>query len=582
MTRILVIEDEAPIRENIVDILLIEGFEVAEAVCGATGLQLAMKLQPDLILCDVMMPNLDGYELLKILRKSPETATIPFIFLTAKTTKADFRQGMVTGADDYLTKPFTASELLEAITSQLTKQTAIAEKYDLERQQLEEKFNHSLHFDRVTGLPNQLLLHEQFNQLREQSETHQPIGVLCILLQQFNRLISLPEADLHAFLQQFVDRLRQCVQQQTGVEHQTAAEVITRLNLNKFTVFLTNHATEAEIIQTTEILLRELTQPFDVTGQRLYLSLCIGISRYPLHDTQVENLVRNAELAAESIPAHMLNAYQFYTPALRQRSQEQLMLENELRASWESNHFCVYYQPQINAQTGKVIGAEALIRCLHPTRGLIPPFKFIPLAEETGLIVPIGEWVARCACQQAKEWQTEGQPSVRIAVNLSPRQLNQPQLEQMILSVLQETGLPPECLELEITESCVMEDLERAIATLRSLQNRGIRIALDDFGTGYSSLGYLKRLPLNTLKIDRSFVSHVQDDPQNREIVKNIIQMAHTLGLKTVAEGVETQAEVDYLRQQGCDELQGYFFSRPVPTSDLEIFLQTWRGLSSG
>lgn len=570
MTKILVIEDETAIRENIVDVLDNEGFEVAEASNGAVGLQLAKTLQPDLILCDVMMPELNGYDLVKALRQAPETATIPLIFLTAKTTKADFRQGMVQGANDYLTKPFTIAELLEAIDSQLAKQTAIAEKYDLERKQLEESLIQSLYVDRVTGLPNQLQLREQFNQLLSQhSEVQQPITIVCLALQQLERLISLLEGELyHQFLQQVVVRLQQGI----------TAATIARLSENQFILFLTNQAAQTEIVPAIDHLLHELSQPFDVAEHRVYLSVCLGISLYPCHGTQIESLVRNAEIAAQAIPRQTLNTYQFYTEDLIARSREQLILENELRVAWENEHFQVYYQPQICTQSGCPIGVEALIRCLHPTQGLIPPAKFIPIAEETGLIVPIGEWVARQACQQAKTWQREGRSNMRVAVNLSPRQLSHPHLEQGILNLLEELDLPPQCLELEITESCVMDNLQQAIVTLRSLQNRGIRIALDDFGTGYSSLGYLKQIPLDTLKIDRTFIRNVHEDPQNREIVKNIIQMAHVLGLKALAEGVETQAEANYLREQGCDELQGYFFSRPVPTPELEVFLQTWNG----
>lgn len=568
MTKVLIIEDESAIRENIVDILVTEGFEVLQASNGTIGVQIAQTEQPDLILCDVTMPDLTGYEVVKLLRQQPVTATTPFIFLTARAAKADFRQGMVAGANDYLTKPFTMAELLEAIRSQLDKQSAIAEKYQLELKQLEERFNQSFCYDLATGLPNQFLLRDQFRQLLDRRDSEAPIATLCVQLNQFERFSTALEPVLYdQLLQLLVDRLKTCIPR---------GDTISRLKENQFLLIVGNAASSATPEQMAQTVLDQLMQPFDVAGQRIYLSACIGISRYPEDGCQIEVLVRNAEFAVQAVPRQQTNSYQVYSAALSQRSLEQLLMESELRTAWEEANFQVYYQPQINAQTGEVVGAEALIRCLHPQKGMLSPAKFIPLAEETGLIVPIGEWVAKTACHQTRVWHGQQGPGLRIAVNLSSRQFNQPNLEQVITRLLAETGLAPDCLELEITESCIMEDLESAVAILRSFKDQGIRIALDDFGTGYSSLSYLKRIPLDTLKIDRSFICNVQNDPQNREIVKNIIQMAHNLGLKTVAEGVETEAELGYLQHHDCDELQGYFFSRPVPAPDLEVFLQTW------
>lgn len=572
MTKVLVIEDEETIRANLLDVLEVEGFDALEASNGQVGLQMAKEHLPDIILCDVMMPVMDGFEVVKALREHPSTATIPFVFLTARAAKIDFRHGMVLGANDYLTKPFTVAELLEAITSQLAKQAAIAEKYQLELKQLEERFNQLLCYDNATGLPNQFLLREQFNQFLEAADADDHrLSVLCIFLHHFERFSTTLEPSLyHQLLKLLVARL----------QHNTGSnDSVARLKDNQFVVISSDKADAEEIAQFTQGVLNHLMQPFDLGEQRMYLSASVGISCYPQDGIHIEALVKNAEIAAHA-SSRKANVYQFYSSELSAKNLEQLILESDLRTAWEEANFQVYYQPQISVQTGQIIGAEALIRCFHPNQGLLSPARFIPIAEETGLIVPVGEWVAKTACQQTKAWQAQGYPNFRIAVNLSSRQFNQPNLEQMLTRLLEETGIAPECLELEITESCVMEDLKSAIFTLTALRDKGIHVALDDFGTGYSSLSYLKKIPLNTLKIDRSFIQNIQDDPQNSEIVKNIIQMAHGLSLRVIAEGIETEAELNFLCRNECDEVQGYLFSRPIPTQDFGSFLKNWQGVS--
>ncbi|MDX2100651.1 MAG: EAL domain-containing protein [Leptolyngbyaceae cyanobacterium bins.59] len=567
MAKVLVIEDEAAIRGNVIDILSAEGFEVFEAENGVIGLEMARAILPDIILCDVMMPELDGHEVVKALRQDVATTAIPVVFLTARASKADFRQGMVLGANDYLTKPFTALELLEAIDSQLARQIAIEEKHQLELREIEERITRSLSYDPITALPNQFLLREQFQQLLEAtSQSSQSIAVLYIHLSQFEHLEATLAPDLYQQLQQaLAERLK---------KWGTEGCAITRLRENQFLLMVQYLSNQEEIETAVQELLAHLEQPFDVESQRTYLPLCIGVSLYPEHGTQIDSLVKNAELAAQSLSRQGMNAYQFYSENLSTRSLEVFLLTNELRVAWEESYFQVYYQPQVQTQTGKIVGSEALIRCLHPEKGLLPPARFIPLAEAIGLIVPIGEWVARTACEQTKQWQGQIIQPLRIAVNLSPRQFNQTDLEQVILRLLAETVLDPTCLELEITESCVMEDLPRTIQVLKSLKDRGIKIALDDFGTGYASLSHLKQIPVDSVKIDRLFISNIQEDQKDQEIVKNIIQIAHRLGLKTIAEGVETQAEWECLRQYECDELQGYLFSRPISALEFGTLLK--------
>ena len=396
MKKILVIEDDQVIRENILKLLKAEGFDVTGASNGAEGLNAAVSNLPDVILCDVTMPQLDGYGVLAALRSHPVTATVPFIFLTGKAERSEVRQGMELGADDYLTKPFTKAELVGAISSRLKKQAALAK--------------------------------QQYNLRSSSSE-------------------SLPDAD------------------------------------------------KLEQIKTT---------------------LC---------------------------------------------------------AALEGEEFQVYYQPQVNVQTGKIMSAEALVRWLHPEKGLISPAEFIPDAEETGFIVELGEWVLQTACRQIQVWQNAGFSLQQVAVNLSPRQFHQANLGSRVAEILAEIGLSPSSLELELTESMMVEDAESAIATLQQLKDLGVSISIDDFGTGYSSLSYLTQYPFDVLKIDRCFISNITDGCTNAAIVKAIIEMAHSLCLEVIAEGVETEAERDFLWRYECDAMQGYLFSPPVPAADFEQLL---------
>ena len=397
MKKILVIEDEQIIRENILKLLKAEGFDVTGAENGTQGLNAAVSNLPDVIICDVMMPELDGYGVLMALRSNPVTATLPFVFLTGKAERSEMRQGMELGADDYLTKPFTKAELVGAISSRLKKQEAVA---------------------------------KQYNTLRSSQSS--------------------------ALIQDAADKLEQ-----------------------------------------------------------IKTSLCGALER---------------------------------------------------------EEFQVYYQPQVNVQTGKIMSAEALIRWLHPEKGLIPPAQFIPSAEATGFIVQLGEWVLQTACRQMQVWQNAGF-SLRVAVNLSPRQFHQPDLSSRVAQILAEIGWEPSSLELELTESFMVEDAPSAIATLQQLKSLGVSISIDDFGTGYSSLSYLAQYPFDTLKIDRCFISNITHGCTNAAIVKAIIEMAHSLCLEVVAEGVETEAEKDFLWRYKCDTMQGYFFSPPLPAADFKQLL---------
>ena len=572
MNKILVIEDEQFVRENILELLDAEGFEVIGAENGRVGVDLAKVMLPDLILCDVMMPELDGYGVLTSLRQESVTASVPFIFLTAKVAKADFRQGMELGADDYLTKPFTRAELLGAIASRLKKRAAVQERHNTELKEAKEQLNYLIHNDSLTNLPNRLSLRERFKQVQPtDSSDEQLITVLSVGLDRFNQINdNLGHAVGDLLIKAVADRLTACVE--TG-------DIVARLNADQFAIILPKSQQKKEVGNIAQTILKNLSQIFTLPGQEVFITASIGIAVYPRDGIEIEQLLRNANTAMAKAKQQGGDQYEFYTAAYNIGSSERLALQTTLRHALEREELLVYYQPQVDLKTGQIIGAEALVRWQNPDRGLVSPDKFIPIAEETGLIIPIGEWVLHTACKQTKLWQTAGFPSLRVAVNLSSRQFSQIDLRKQLVQILMETGLDPKNIELELTESMLVQNTEVAIRRLNALKSLGVQIAIDDFGTGYSSLSYLQQFPFDILKIDRCFIRNITDNPNNAAITKAIIEMAKSLNLKLIAEGVETESELSFVCQQKCDTMQGYLFSRPLPAQEFEQLLTTGKRL---
>ncbi|MBD1905609.1 EAL domain-containing protein [Funiculus sociatus GB2-A5] len=595
MKKILVIEDEEFVRYNILELLEAENFDATGAENGLIGVQMARAIGPDLIICDVMMPELDGYGVLKTLRQDPMTATIPFIFLSAKAERGDLRQGMELGADDYVTKPCTPDELLGAIAARLKRQTAITQPYTVALRQAAERLNHLLYYDNITNLPNRLLLRERFSQIIDSRErgreldgfrsseelesTFSPVSqipisessfqnwvpLLYLGLDRFNRINEgLGNQNSDRLIKKIAERITACLSKQ---------DTIARLNADQFVIILATLSQRQMVASVAQAIVSSINESFTLESGEVFLSASIGIAFYPRNGQDLDSLMKKASAAMFYTQKLQGNNYQFYTPDINVGSSEELELEASLRRALEQKEFQVYYQPIVNLSCGKIIGAEALVRWQHPVRGMVSPAEFIPLAEETGLIVPLGEWVLQTACAQAQRWRDSGFSSFRVSVNLSGRQFSQPELSQRIVQILESVGVHPTTLGLELTESILVENATGAIATLNELKQLGIDIAIDDFGTGYASLSYLKQFPFDTLKIDRSFVSDVTSDAQNQAIMTAVIQLAHNLNLKVTAEGVETEAELAFLSQQQCDAMQGYLFSRPIPAAEMETML---------
>lgn len=431
----------------------------------------------------------------------------------------------------------------------------------------EARIQHISETDRLTGLPNRQTLQIKLSSwLANPSANDVSLAIMCLDLDNFKTINdSLGHEVGDGLLRKVADRLRSCLQEQ---------DILSRQGGDEFTIVLVNYPDSTAIARAASQLLHTLAHTFYVDEHELSLSASIGISVYPENGTDVSTLLRNADTAMYSAKSNGRNRFHFFTAEMNAHIQERLRLEKMLRKALERNELCVHYQPQFAALTGELIGVEALLRWNQPELGMISPVRFIPLAEETGLILPIGAWVLREACQQQVAWIKQGLPPLRMAVNLSVVQFRQEDLLALVAAVINETGIDPDCLELEITESLLIENDQRSVCILDQLKDLGVHIAIDDFGTGYSSLSYLKRFPLDKIKIDRSFVRDIHTDGSDAAIVQAIIAIAAKLGFGVIAEGVETAEQLHYLSQNGCKEIQGFYFSPAVEPHEVPEFLK--------
>jgi diguanylate cyclase (GGDEF)-like protein/PAS domain S-box-containing protein len=443
-----------------------------------------------------------------------------------------------------------------------------------ERKAAEERIHYLAYHDTLTGLPNRVLFEERLTEAIAQAEPAlQPLAVMFLSLDRFKKF---NDTLGHIIGDQLLRRVAERLNASVG-----ESDTIACFTSDEFAFLLRQVRDADDSAEMARSFQSLLEPPFEIEDQELYVTSSIGIGLYPHDGTDAQSLLKNSGAALYRAKQQGGNNYQFYTPDMNERALKRLALENQLRWAIERKEFKVYYQPQVNISSGQIVGMEALVRWQHPELGLVSPAEFIPLAEDTGLIAPIGEWVLRSACAQTKSWHDCGFTSLHVSVNLSPRQFQQPDLLLMIERQLKETGLDPTYLELEVTESSVMKNAESAINTLRELKAMGIKISIDDFGSGYSSLSYLKHLPIDVLKIDQSFVSDMTADPKDAAIVMAIIQLAHSLQLKVNAEGVETEEQLRFLRLLRCDEMQGYLFCRPLPVEAFKQLLIEGRTLST-
>jgi diguanylate cyclase (GGDEF)-like protein/PAS domain S-box-containing protein len=430
----------------------------------------------------------------------------------------------------------------------------------------QDQLQHLAHHDPLTGLPNRLLFNDRLSQCIQRARRNESqLAILFVDLDHFKDVNDTLGHHLgDELLRRVAQQLAACVR---------GMDTIARLGGDEFTALLENvDARGASAV--ADKLLAAFAQPFTIAEHELYVSASVGISLFPADGEDPESLLKNADTAMYQSKLHGRNRYHFYAQEMTAHFLERLRMERQLRGTIERGELRVYYQPQVAAASGRLLGVEALVRWQHPEQGLVSPVRFIPLAEETGFISQLGEWVLRASCEQIKAWRNAGFEVPRVAVNLSPRQIERSQTVTAVRDILRETGIPPDWLELEITESGLV-DSAQCYETISGLQDLGISLAVDDFGTGYSSLSYLKRLPISKLKIDRSFVQDVPGDPNGTAITIAIIQMARSLGLSVLAEGVETRAQEDFLLYHGCLDSQGFLYGRPMPAEELQA---AWSG----
>jgi len=441
----------------------------------------------------------------------------------------------------------------------------------IERKSAGERLTYLAQFDVLTGLPNRHLFHDRLTQIMVQAKrSERPMGVLFIDLDRF-KLVNdtLGHGAGDKLLKEAAARLAQCVR---------GGDTVGRFGGDEFGAILSDLAKPGDASIVAQKVIDALARPFQLDGHEAYVSGSVGIALFPADGEEADALIGNADVAMYRAKEQGRNSYQYFTSEMNERAVQRVRLEAALRRAMERNEFQVHYQPKVELENGSICGVEALLRWRHPDGGAVPPAEFIPVLEDSGLIVPVGEWVVREVCGQIQAWEKAGLAALPVAVNLSARQFLQKDLEITVRRILHDTGIDPSLIQFELTESLLMRNPEAAARTLRRLKDLGIKISVDDFGTGYSSLAYLKRFPIDALKIDRAFIRDVTTSPDDAAITLAIIGLAHSLKLKVIAEGVETEDQLNFLSSHACDEIQGYYFAKPVAPAELEAMLrEDWR-----
>jgi diguanylate cyclase (GGDEF)-like protein len=548
---VLLIEDnpgDARLIREMLDEEPAQPFRLTHADRLSAGIEQLAHKHTDLVLLDLSLPDSSGIDTFaKVYAHSPK---VPIIVLSGNDDQQLALYAVKSGAQDYLVKGKIDSALLLK-----------AMQYSIERKRYQEELERQANYDALTGLPNRHLFHDRLKQAVFTQRNSRSIAVVFIDLDHFKVINdSLGHNFGDEVLRHVGERLTAAVRD---------GDTVARLGGDEFVLILSDQTREDVIFRTMRRLIGKVSEPIVIGDRELNITCSAGISLYPTDGPDVQTLLKNADAAMYRAKSQGRNTFQFYTAEMNELANERLSMEQSLRRAIDRDELLLHYQPRVNLRTGKVEGVEALVRWQHPQRGLIYPDRFIPLAEETGLIVPIGEWVLRTACAQGRTWRKLGHTPV-ISVNLSQRQLWGGGLVRLVTDVLAKTGMADH-LELELTESMVMHDAENVIATMQALKAIGVRLSVDDFGTGYSSLSYLKRLPLTALKIDGSFVRDTTSGgPDEGLIAKAIISLGHSLHLKVVAEGVETPEHRAFLEAHDCDEIQGYLISKPVAPEEVQ------------
>jgi diguanylate cyclase (GGDEF)-like protein len=521
----------------------------------------AEELTPDVILADLNLPDSRGTQTVTSLQTSyPD---IPLVIVSAWEDEAISLRSVKAGAQDYLVKGHIDGANLHRVI-----------RYAVERKRTELELVRLAHYDQLTGLPNRTLLRERVDHaLARAMRAGHGVATLVLDMDRFKEINDMLGHEVgDQLLIEVAKRIRAAVRDQ---------DTVARLGGDEFAVVLEGVSEPKEVLPVIERILQSLDGVTTIGGHETNTSTSVGIAIYPENGGNLSELLRAADLAMYQAKSSGRGRFQFFADAMQEEAQTRHALEWSLRRAAERKEFELYYQPQICLRTGAIIGVEALLRWMNPTRGLLTPYHFIGGLEEFGLINEVGEWVLMAACEQVRRWHAMDLEPMRIGVNVSAQQFEDPMLIDKIRAALKETKLPPEFLELELTESCLMADPAQAGSLLREIRDVGVRVAIDDFGTGYSSLTYLHDFPLNALKIDKNFVQSVESNDRGGPIANMVISLGKSLGLDVIAEGVETEGQLDYLRKEGCDIAQGYLYARPEAPDDTTNWLRTNQRVSS-
>lgn len=595
---ILIVDDSLNNLNLLCNLLRKHGYRVRKAVDGQMALMGVQAEPPDLIMLDVMMPDMDGYSVCRQLKSMPETAEIPIIFLSALSETLDKIRAFEVGGADYITKPYHAQEVLARVAHQISLRSAYQQiqqlNHDLEqrveqrtlqleltnhqlqdeigeRQRIQDQLTYMAFHDVLTGLPNRALFMQRLQQVILKPQDDSTYAVLFLDCDRF-KLVN--DSLGHLAGDQLLIAVAQRLQQALDPQH-----LMARLGGDEFTILLDSVAKVDDAIAIAERLQQSLATPFRVEQRDIFINASIGIVLGTPSYTQPDMILRDADTAMYQAKAQGKACYQVFDPHMHDQVRQTLTIETDLRMAFEHEDFQIHYQPIVCLTTGNIAGFEALLRWTCPKHGVVSPADFIPIAEETGLIIPIGLWVMRQACQQFKQWQDQDllSPDAIISVNLSVKQFAQRDLIQQINQILTDVGLSGRNLKLEITESAIMDNPQLATSILHQLRDRNIQLSIDDFGTGYSSLSSLHQLCVDTLKIDRSFVSRIGPAGENLEMIQAITSLAHHLKMTVTAEGIETDYQFKQLRAVGCERGQGYYWFKPLPPAEIVQILQETR-----
>ncbi|MBE9043384.1 EAL domain-containing protein [Pleurocapsales cyanobacterium LEGE 10410] len=598
-TSILVVDDIAENLKILAKTLTAQGYQVRCATSGLAALSEASTIIPNLILLDIKMPNLDGYQVCRRLKADARTRDIPVIFLSALDDILDKIKAFEVGGADYISKPFQIQEVLVRVKNQIALQSAIAKISELNqeleervqqrtfelqnvnqrllqeigrRKRIQQQLHHDALHDELTGLPNRTLLVEQTEGAIQRAR-HDPSYMYALLFIDLDRFKVINDSLGHLvgdrLLVAVSDVFQECLREN---------DLVARLGGDEFVILLDGIRDPQNAIAIGERIQQKLRSPFKLKDQNIFTSASIGIVFSSSHYDNASDLLRDADIAMYRAKAKGKARYEIFDRAMYYETLSLIELENNLRLAIKRDQLLLHYQPIISLKDNKLVGFEALIRWHHPTKGNISPVEFIPIAEDTGLILEIGDWLLRKACQQLRQWQQKYAAVPQLAllkmnINLASQQLQQPLFIERLDQILQETGLDGSFLKFEITESVLIEPEGNIQNTLREIRKRKIKLSIDDFGTGYSSLNYLRRFPIDNLKIDRSFIEQMNSDAENLEIVRVIITLAKTLGMDAVSEGVETPQQLQQLKELGCKFAQGYLFAEPLSPKVVESML---------